>query len=139
MCPVPLTVRGTEDAPADEDPHEQSALHAVAEATQAYGRRPDGHRAGDNATALLRLMDRLGNPVMYAAVLEGRADVVAFLLSRGADPLQSNRPDPKMPMDTSMRTMAVHQGHQEVVRLLDAAAKGKTRKPRKGKKGRGRK
>ena len=84
-------------------------------------------------------MDRLGNPVMYAAVLEGRADVVAFLLSRGADPLQSNRPDPKMPMDTSMRTMAVHQGHQEVVRLLDAAAKGKTRKPRKGKKGRGRK
>ena len=84
-------------------------------------------------------MDRLGNPVMYAAVMEGRADVVAFLLSRGADPLQRNRPDPKMPLTPNMRTMAVHHGHQEVVRLLDAAAKGKTRKPRKGKKGRGRK
>ena len=44
-----------------------------------------------------------------------------------------------MPLTPNMRTMAVHHGHQEVVRLLDAAAKGKTRKPRKGKKGRGRK
>ena len=96
-------------------------------------------RAGDNATALLRLMDRLGNPVMYASVMEGRADVVAFLLSRGADPLQRNRPDPKMPLTPNMRMMAAHMGHHEIVRLLDAAAKGKTRKPRKGKKGRGRK
>ena len=96
-------------------------------------------RAGDNATALLGLMNRLGNTVLSASVTHGRADVVAFLLSRGADPLQRNRPDPKMPLTPNMRTMAVHHGHQEVVRLLDAAAKGKTRKPRKGKKGRGRK
>ena len=96
-------------------------------------------RAGDNATALLGLMNRLGNTVLSASVTHGRADVVAFLLSRGADPLQSNRPDPKMPLDTSMRPMAAHMGHHEIVRLLDAAAKGKTRKPRKGKKGRGRK
>ena len=44
-----------------------------------------------------------------------------------------------MPLTPNMRTMAVHKGHHEIVRLLDAAAKGKTRKFRKGKKGRGRK
>ena len=98
-------------------------------------------RAGDNATTLLGLMNRLGNPVLYASVMHGRADVVAFLLSRGADPLQYSRPDPKMPRPCNPRLMAAHMGHHEIGRLLDAAAKtsAKGNKPRKGKKGRGRK
>ena len=73
-------------------------------------------RAG---TRRILLMNRLpATPVMYASVMEGRADVVTFLLSRGAV-LEGNRPDPKMPLDTSMPTAA--RAHE--IADLDVAAK----------------